>query len=1448
MDFEQFKKIQAVLREQEEEERAKQEEEDRRGPLIDQEAFDEMYRLHGMMAPIKGYWKRPIHKGLYTCPLSQPITTLVRWEALPHHVRQYYTKPTNGSGVLEVLRSHLVADGVEAEGPMQGGDPQQQQQGGGQGLINRRPLGANLSTKLSEYTRGATGQCNPFRPGGVDQDELKDENEIDPFLTEEAIQNSLKVLEQGVKASWEDGTLITAPPGVSFKVGLSYEDVHGVDPEVERKKEEQRQREQAAAASQEQQNELSSAGNAALRTAPAIRWDQAFMDDDSLFGSSDESESDSDEDDDEDENENDGDAGGKAKSTDEPAKEKEKTAKDKEPTAAETKEEANIESITGSDEDIDTLLQQLSRAEMRTRKEIDTKNKMPKEEIKMNALELAERQAALQKDKDRKMWASTDLLPIDDFDSLIPNPAMKYPFELDTFQQQAVARLERNESVFVAAHTSAGKTVVAEYASALSKQRGTRCIYTSPIKALSNQKFRDFSKKFGAENVGLITGDLQLNADDSTILIMTTEILRSMLYRGADLIRDVEFVIFDEVHYVNDSERGVVWEEVIIMLPQYVNLIFLSATTPNTLEFSDWIGRTKRKSVHVVKTDYRPVPLSHYLWANTKLHLIRQGKSGFLDKGYQEASNALQPKKATDKKGGKGGKTVNTNSNRRGPEHMAWQAQGSKANWMSLIRFLDREDLTPTVVFSFSKKKCEEIAYMLRSLDLNTASERSAVQGFTLQTIARLSPNDAVLPQVLTVADMVQRGIGVHHGGLLPILKEMVEILFARGLIKVLFATETFAMGVNMPARSVVFNSIRKHDGTQFRVLEPGEYTQMAGRAGRRGLDKVGTVIMCCFGDTPPPVGILRNMLTGQSTMLKSQFRLTYNMILNLLRVEEMSVEGMIKRSFSEFATQRALTANEYPKLLARGEKTLQKLEQQRLATGKIVGAEDLDDYFETCSELISTNAELISVIAASSDGVGDTVFNPGRILLVSAARDHGVVRAPALVLHTRFSKAASSIADAGRKIDSVVCMVLLPESFIKESADQADGKGHAAHKADTVGYIGSAKHRHYSICEMSLEQILLISSKKKKIDVSHLFVEKSATAAAGGRGRSSADFFGGAPARGGGGGFDNAFAGMKARGKKNDDDDFFGKKKKSAVSTKEQSIDDAMELLISTEKEEVDTGLAPMSLRDTVKRGNEVMEFRNQCSHMEDLVGLMRTFASHRHPSLDEHYGLVERQHTLQKRVDALKHLLSNESLQLFPDFLQRKSVLKTLGYIDEHEAVCVKGRVACEVNTCEELIVTEMIFEGILNELEPTEIVAALSSLLYQQKSDDDEFDMEIPETLLNCCKQMKKIATNLGQLQREHGLDIDPIDYADSTLKFGLVHVVYEWALGVPFKNICELTTAQEGSIVRCITRLDELCREVRNCARVVGNPTLYRKMEAASAAIKRDIVFASSLYVS
>ena len=670
----------------------------------------------------------------------------------------------------------------------------------------------------------------------------------------------------------------------------------------------------------------------------------------------------------------------------------------------------------------------------------------------------------------------------------------------------------------------------------------------------------------------------------------------------------------------------------------------------------------------------------------------------------------------------------------------------------------------------------------------------------------------------------------------------MVEILFSRNLIKVLFATETFAMGVNMPCRCVVFNSIRKHDGTQFRVLEPGEYTQMAGRAGRRGLDRVGTVIMCCFGEVPPPMPILKHMLTGSSTRLSSQFRLTYNMILNLLRVEDMSVEGMIKRSFSEFATQRALTANEYPKLLARGIRTLSKLDEQfKDDAHHRIGAEDLEEYFKVCYGLKNLNAELLSYIMKNVGGDGSGVFLPGRVVLVTAARKRGCVRAPALILKPpAVAGNGSGRAPEGSGPRSAVCIVLLPESFIPP-ADPSNSKD--ATKPGTINYVGTSKQRHYGLFEIEFDEILFVSSKKHKIDPAVVLKEDSAqTAAAFGGLSSRLNAFSNASPMSRRSDLD-AFSGVKPKGKKSD-----YALKGSSASAEDQAIEAIVGHLIEAEKKESDSSLQVLDLRDSVKQGSDLLEFRQQCGKVEDLVVQMRSFSSHRHPNLEKHYAALERSETLRSRVITLQHLLSNESLQLFPDFLQRKAVLLSSGYIDANETVCTKGRVACEVNTCDELIVTELVFEGVLNDLDPAEIVAALSALVYQEKNSDNDVDMELPEQLITCCKRMQTIAVNLGELQKDHGLEIDPEDYCDSSLKFGLVHVVYEWALGVPFSSICELTLVQEGSIVRCITRLDELCREVRNCARVVGNPTLYRKMEAASMAIKRDIVFASSLYVT
>lgn len=604
---------------------------------------------------------------------------------------------------------------------------------------------------------------------------------------------------------------------------------------------------------------------------------------------------------------------------------------------------------------------------------------------------------------------------ITNFSDLVPDMARTWPFELDTFQKEAVYHLENGDSVFVAAHTSAGKTVVAEYAIALAAKHMTKAIYTSPIKALSNQKFRDFRLEF--QDVGILTGDIQINAEASC-LIMTTEILRSMLYRGADLIRDVEYVIFDEVHYVNDLERGVVWEEVIIMLPEHVTLILLSATVPNTYEFASWVGRTKKKDIYVISTPKRPVPLEHYLWADKAMHKIVDADKKFLDRGWKEANTAMlgrdrtQPVEAhgaVNQRGGARGRDRRGQPSRgasqrgaqpRGGPQQRGRGQPQRAIgniartgrgggrtsaaqdrniWVHLVQHLKKNDLLPACIFVFSKKRCEQNADALSNLDFCTASEKSAIHMIIERSIARLKPDDRLLPQIRRVRELLSRGVAVHHGGLLPIVKEVVEILFAKTLVKVLFATETFAMGLNLPTRTVVFSGFRKHDGRAFRDLVPGEYTQMAGRAGRRGIDPVGSVIIVnSNSDEAPPAATLKQMILGDPTKLRSQFRLTYNMILNLLRVEALKIEEMIKRSFSENATQALLPEQE--KQVKLSESDLAKIIREPCGICDI----DLDDCHAAAMAFQSVSVDLHLGLVASP--VGKRMFSAKRLVVFQKA------------------------------------------------------------------------------------------------------------------------------------------------------------------------------------------------------------------------------------------------------------------------------------------------------------------------------------------------------------------------------------------------------------------------------------------------------------------------------
>ena len=514
----------------------------------------------------------------------------------------------------------------------------------------------------------------------------------------------------------------------------------------------------------------------------------------------------------------------------------------------------------------------------------------------------------------------------------IDNPATTFPFELDEFQKKSILCLENRESVLVSAHTSAGKTVVAQYAIAMAKRDHQRVIYTSPIKALSNQKYRDLKKDFG--DVGLMTGDVTRN-ENASCIVMTTEILRNMLFKGNEITKEIAWVIFDEVHYMRDRDRGVVWEETIILLSNKINYVFLSATIPNAREFGMWITKLKKQPCNVVYTSFRPTPLRHYIFPiendNSNLFLILDSqtvnKKGnkkaveeiFHNKNFNQAFDILKNSLKLE--------NCNQKSNKNKNKKVS-----TKMSLIKLIKALYREKFCPVIVFSFSKRECEVNALDLykykplhkskfdakknkkkdegkeqkeKIIDFNTDEEKKNIEEIYLKAISKLSEDDQKMPNIQNFLPLLQRGIGVHHGGMLPILKELVELLFQEGLIKVLFSTETFSMGINMPAKTVVFTTLRKFDGEFQRYLGGGEYTQMAGRAGRRGIDDFGNVIIMV--DKNIDQDICEKIIKGKSAPLISSFQLSYNQLANLMRLEGLEPDHILSQSFRQFQKEKSI-------------------------------------------------------------------------------------------------------------------------------------------------------------------------------------------------------------------------------------------------------------------------------------------------------------------------------------------------------------------------------------------------------------------------------------------------------------------------------------------------------------------------------------------------------------
>ena len=494
------------------------------------------------------------------------------------------------------------------------------------------------------------------------------------------------------------------------------------------------------------------------------------------------------------------------------------------------------------------------------------------------------------------------------------------PFSLDEFQRRAISHIAEGHNVVVSAPTGAGKTVIAEAAAVLALHQSEKLFYTTPIKALSNQKYRDFCARWGKDNVGLLTGDQSINGD-APVVVMTTEVLRNMLYAGSATLHDLSYVVMDEVHYLSDAFRGAVWEEVILSLPDTIQLIALSATIGNTAEFSDWITAVVGPT-STVSTGFRPVPLTADVLLNSTIYPL-------LSKNGRHVSQHLQDR--VDRV------LHNPGHHERFP------------NRIRIVEALERENLLPAIDFIFSRAGCDSaLAQCTRSrVTLTTKKERQRIFQHVDERCHQLSEADRETLHFAQWRAALGRGFAAHHAGMLPLFKQVVEELFSKGLLKIVFATSTLALGINMPARAVVLEKLTKFNGATHEELTSSQFAQLIGRAGRRGIDATGHAIV--YYSPEVDLDRLAALHNADPSPLRSSFKVGYNMVVNLLAHHSYEdVRVLLHQSFGQYQNDAAVV---------HAQRELTRVDKQ-LATIDADISPEMSEYLDLISQLnIETKA-----------------------------------------------------------------------------------------------------------------------------------------------------------------------------------------------------------------------------------------------------------------------------------------------------------------------------------------------------------------------------------------------------------------------------------------------------------------------------------------------------------
>jgi ATP-dependent RNA helicase DOB1 len=992
----------------------------------------------------------------------------------------------------------------------------------------------------------------------------------------------------------------------------------------------------------------------------------------------------------------------------------------------------------------------------------------------------------------------------------ISTPATTYPFKLDQFQEKSILCLENHQSVLVSAHTSAGKTVVAQYAIAMSLRDHQRVIYTSPIKALSNQKYRELCEQFN--DVGLMTGDVTINVNASC-LVMTTEILRNMLYKGSEMIKEIAWVIFDEVHYMRDKVRGVVWEETMILLSNKINYVFLSATIPNAREFAMWISLMKNQPCNVIYTEFRPVPLQHYVYPSSSddIILVVDEKGNFKEDNFNKALTQISVRSTDENNYNKNTLAqINDKSLNSKEKKLKTEEEDIKA----IVDLVIENDLDPGIIFCFSKEKCESLAKSLQNsgINLTKEEEKKTIEEIYICAMLTLSEEDQNIPQLKNMLNILKLGIGIHHGGMVPIIRECVELIFQSGLIKILFSTETFSMGLNMPAKTVVFTEIEKFDGNKNRYLTGGEYIQMSGRAGRRGLDEKGVVIVVLKKKIDPEE--CREIMRGKSDPLNSSFGLNYNQILNLSRIEGIKCEFILQRSFRQYQSVRAIPLLK-KKILRMYNDYLKfgnNWERDELINEAIYKIENKNDLIEKNRlMLFGENSDLRKklkpylikgrFVFIKYFGIGIFVDyckigNDKFAYYNEDKKAYEIITEREKTKNNNDNK--NNIIEIENKLIDFKTIYLLiyvtkNSSNILIPDNILNSKGKLIKIPFKINSLENISHIKISLPENITESSLKQIEKIYKQISSSLIPNK-------------------------------------------------GKKEKINYKIMEPIKD----LKISDKK--------------YIENNNKIEKLNSELKEIEktflNTFGKIINFSDNLENILSKNEFILSYKKKLILRNEikySINELNSLNRLVLNEELIIMKKVLTRLNYLDKNNLVTFKGQVACCISSGDTIILTEIIFNGFLNNMNENDIGVILSCFVGGEGAifKKDKQIVEEDKHLMKLYNELKKEIEAVVDIYIEYKINIKDKEKYIKMFRYDFMKNILYWINNEKtFGEICDEKNSEiyGGSMVRCIRRLDELLKELILCADMIGNNQLKEKFENISKKIRRGIPFSASLYLS